>query len=89
MKAYTMIPSFKLHLGCRVEQRELDLYIDSNKHVFFIEQKQKRIQAYIDFLHYKKDAQIRRLFLCTTIIDILKTNVYELLSKVILHNYEL
>ncbi len=43
MKAYTMIPSFKLHRECRIEQRELGLYIDSNRHVFFIEQKQKRI----------------------------------------------
>jgi hypothetical protein len=43
MKAYTMIPSFKLHLGCRVEQRELGLYSDSDRHDFFIEQKQKRI----------------------------------------------
>ena len=43
MKAYTMIPSFKLHLGCPVEQRQRSLYIDSDRHVFFIEQKQKRI----------------------------------------------
>lgn len=43
MKTHNMIPSFRLHRGCRVEQRELGLYIDSDRHVFFIEQKQKRI----------------------------------------------
>ena len=43
MKAHNILPSFKLHLGCRVEQRQRSLYIDSDRHVFFIEQKQKRI----------------------------------------------
>jgi len=43
MKANTMIPSFSLHQGCGVEQRELRLYIDSDTYVFFIAQKRKRI----------------------------------------------
>ncbi len=43
MKAHTILPSFQLPLGSRVEQRQHSLYIDSDRHVFFIEQKQKRI----------------------------------------------
>lgn len=43
MKTYNMIPSFRFHLGNRVEQKALGLCIDSDRYVFFIEQKQKRI----------------------------------------------
>ena len=43
MKAYTMIPSFRLHIGSRVEQRALGLCIDSERYVFFIAHKRKRI----------------------------------------------
>lgn len=43
MKAHTIVPSYQLHQGSRLEQRELGVCIDSDTPVFFIEQKQKRI----------------------------------------------